>query len=489
MSTRNERADVDPTDSPIDRGSQKNSSEPGHGPVFTKSIDEIYPSFENDRLYRPVDPNDPDIQALAASISEFGIKEPIVTTEDGFIVSGHRRFSAAKVAGCTTVPCRIEPIRRRDEPDRFVRLLREYNRQREKSFAEKLREEVVSADPTEAYDALIEHRRKQAEVAVPTIALRDASARCSISKAKFPFLNAVKKALADRRAFWPLSDRMIHYALLNAPPLRHDSKPASIYTNSPQAYKSLVDLLTRARIQGFIPMDAIADETRPVVKWDVYGEPGAFIRKQLGQLFKGYWRNLMQSQPNHIEILGEKNTVASILKTVAAKYCIPLTTGRGYCSLPPRAAMAERFKASGKDQLVVLIVSDFDPDGEEIAHSFARSMRDDFGVESIQPIKVALTAEQVKGYRLIPSMEAKKGSTNFKRFTAKYGKDVFELEALAPTQLQEILAAAIDSVIDVEAFNAEVDAEKVDAGYLEGVRRTITTAIGEMNLGSEEGAS
>ena len=58
--------------------------------------------------------------------------------------------------------------------------------------------------------------------------------------------------------------------------------------------------------------------------------------------------------------------------------------------------MAQRFKKSGKDKLVLLMVSDFDPDGEEIAHSFARSMRDDFGVADIHPIKVALTAAQVK---------------------------------------------------------------------------------------------
>jgi len=35
----------------------------------------------------------------------------------------------------------------------------------------------------------------------------------------------------------------------------------------------------------------------------------------------------------------------------------------------------------------VLIVSDFDPDGEEIAQSFARSLRDDFSISTIKPVK------------------------------------------------------------------------------------------------------
>ena len=43
-----------------------------------------------------------------------------------------------------------------------------------------------------------------------------------------------------------------------------------------------------------------------------------------------------------------------------------------------------------------LVLSDFDPEGEDIAHSFARSMRDDFGIDQIELVKVALTDRQVR---------------------------------------------------------------------------------------------
>src|SRR5579871_1789829 len=104
----------------------------------------------------------------------------------------------------------------------------------------------------------------------------------------------------------------------------------------------------------------------------------------------------MQSQPNHVEIVGEKNTIEGVIRPIAMDYTIPYTIGRGYSSLPPRYAMAQRFKQSGKEQLVLLVLSDFDPEGEDIAESFARSMRDDFGIKRIVPIKVALTSEQVQ---------------------------------------------------------------------------------------------
>lgn len=82
------------------------------GLVRVLPIDDIRPSPENEQLYRPVDPTDPDIVALAASICEHGIREPLVITLDGYIVSGHRRYTAAKLAGLEAVPCRTENVRR-----------------------------------------------------------------------------------------------------------------------------------------------------------------------------------------------------------------------------------------------------------------------------------------------------------------------------------------------------------------------------------------
>ncbi len=453
------------------------------GHVRFLALSSVRPSPENDQLYRPVNAGDPDIAALAESVRAHGVMEPLVVTLDGWILSGHRRYAAARLAGRKRIPCRVYPIRRRDDLDGFLRLLREYNRQREKTLAEKLREEVVSADPEEAHESLMEHRRRQAFVDLETIEISGQKTRARITSAKEPMLNAILEVLEAQRDFWPLSDRRIHYSLLNNPPLRHARKPDSVYRNDLQSYKSLVELLTRARLEGTIPMNTIADETRPVTVWDVHQTPQGFLHRELDEMLKGYARDLLQSQPNHIEILGEKNTLAATLRPVASEYCIPLTLGRGFCSLPPRHKLAKRFRASGKDKLILLVLSDFDPDGEEIAHSFARSMRDDFYVEKIQAVKVALTAEQVEQHHLPPFVKAKPTSPNYRKFVDRYGEDVFELEALEPQVLQQVLRQAVDAVLDLKAFNAEIDAEKADAAFLETTRRTVLAALKSLDLG------
>jgi hypothetical protein len=306
--------------------------------------------------------------------------------------------------------------------------------------------------------------------------------RAEITEAKRLFLDAIKGILDRLRDYWPLSDRSIHYQLLNAPPLIHASKRQSTYRNDARCYKALTELLTRARIAGIIPFEAIHDPTRPVTTWDVFRSPGPFIRREMDNFLKGYWRDLQAPQPCHVEILGEKNTVASIIRPVAADYTIPYTLGRGYSSLPPRHAMAQRFRRTGKDRLVLLVLSDLDPEGEDIAHSFARSMRDDFAISNIDFIKVALTADQVDEVALPPGPKAKKGSSRRKRFVREHGEHVYELEAVDPDQLQVMLRQIIESVLDMKLFRAEQDKERKDAAQLDGVRNTVHELLGTLPM-------
>jgi ParB-like chromosome segregation protein Spo0J len=444
-------------------------------------LDAIRPAPENDRLYRPVDPDDPEIVALAESVAEIGIVEPLVITRDRWIFSGHRRYAAARLAGLTSVPCRVEPISRMDNLDQFVRLLREYNRQRTKSLDEQPREEVVSLDPQVAYKSLLAHRRRKSDKSdfsgLTPVSMASRRRRKSISQAKQPMLAAVQRIIEERREFWPLSDRSIHYALLNGPPLRHAAKPGSTYANDRVSYQDLTNLLTRTRLAELIPWEAIADEARPVLVWQSYLNAQAFLGRELDRFLRGYWRDYQRSQPNHIEIVAEELSVRAIVESVAMEYCVPLTIGRGYCSITPRRELGERYRRSGREKLIILFLSDFDPDGENIATSSARSLRDDFGIDNITAVKLALTGEQVRALRLPPQMKAKTGASTYTKFAAQHGDDVFELEALPPAELQRLLRETLDAVIEADAFQAELEAERAEAVFLEGMRQRVRRVL------------
>jgi hypothetical protein len=155
--------------------------------------------------------------------------------------------------------------------------------------------------------------------------------------------------------------------------------------------------------------------------------------------------------------------------------------------LKPRYDIAQRFQRSGKNRLVLVIVSDFDPDGEEISQSLARSMRDDFGIENIYPIKAALTRDQTQSLNLPKGLKAKPKSKNYDKFCeANNGDDCWEVESLSPLQLQELVRDAIEGIIDIDLLNQEIAQEKRDAQHLFAVRNTITKSLGKLDFSGED---
>jgi hypothetical protein len=440
-------------------------------------MSDIHPAPENELIYRPVRPEDPDIRKLAESIKKIGLLDPIVITRDHWILSGHRRFAACHLAGMERIQCRIADISR-DDPE-FLPQLREYNRQRVKGLEEVLREKIVTQEPGRAYHAMLEHRAAQSAVDGAFLQIEGRKVRNRIGRLKRPMLDAACKQVNTRRRYWPTSDRKIHYALLNDPPLRNANRPDSRYRNDKPDYSDLTDILTRGRLFGFIPFHAICDPTRTVCLWQVCRDVSAFVERELEGFLDNYWRDLQQSQPNQIEIIGEKNTVESSIRPVAMKYCIPYTLGRGYCSLDPRKRMYDRFKSSGKDKLIILVLSDFDLEGEDIPHSFALSMRDDFGIPEWRLLtkKVCLTHDQVLKRGLPENYDIKRKGSRYNKFKHKYGESVYELEALPEADISRLLTEAIDEVLDIDAFNDELDAEKEDAEQIEALRKKVAPLL------------
>ena len=69
--------------------------------VEMRTISSIRPYESNPRI------NDDAVDAVAASIKEFGFRQPIVVDGDGVIVVGHTRYKAAIKLGMTEVPVHV----------------------------------------------------------------------------------------------------------------------------------------------------------------------------------------------------------------------------------------------------------------------------------------------------------------------------------------------------------------------------------------------
>ena len=438
---------------------------------------------ENRLLYDSFAPDQADDLALFRSIKRDGIREPLHISQDGVVLSGHRRLACARLLELPTIPCIVHnEITWADMTcDDRLSILAAFNRQREKSHAERLREAMLEVDPDAAHERLRRDRvTRNQNVVEGNVILGARRKRARITTRGF--LEAAKRVIESERDYWPLTVRRVHYLLLNDPPLRHDKKPDSVYRNDSESYRALTGLLTRARLVGEIPHESIDDETRPILTPYTWQNPADFITAETMQFLKYYSRDLLRGQTNHVEILVEKNAIRKHVERVAVEYGIPCTTTRGYSSLPPRWKMVQRFCGSGKSHLVLLVLSDFDPDGEEIAASFSRSIRDDFGLEEVVAHKVALSGKDVRDYGLPADMTAKTTSANYEKFVAKHGIHVAELDAAPVTLLQEKLRDAIEGFLDMDLFRAEIVKEKEDAVFITATKKLVMTAIQQQDV-------
>ena len=444
------------------------------------SLNEITPAPENRLLYDNFTPaNDEDDYKLVMSISKDDIQEPLHISADGYLLSGHRRLAAAHWLGLEEVPCIVadDVVFGDLNADERLSVLSVYNKQRDKSHAERLREAIQEIDPDEAYGNLRRDRANRHIVDIEdNVTLGSVKKRARITT--MAFLHAAQKVIDSERQYWPLAVRRVHYLLLNDPPLTHDRKPGSTYRNILAFYKKLTNLLVRARLTGDIPQEAIEDETRPIKVIATYQNPADYIKEETEDFLRHYARDLLRGQAHHIEILVEKNAIRKHVELVADEYCIPCTTGRGYSSLTPRWEMVKRFKRSGKEKLILLILSDFDPDGEEIAASFSRSLRDDFGLHNVTANKVAISGDDVRKLGLPSDMEAKDTSPNYKKFVKKHGIHVAELDAAPVDFLQDKLRDAIEGCLDMDLFKTELAKEKEDYAFISATKNMVIKVMG-----------
>ncbi|WP_442485134.1 hypothetical protein [Aeoliella sp. SH292] len=443
-----------------------------------KRVASLKPSPENELLYKRIAPDDPDIIELAKSISrEGGVHDPLIVTRDNFILSGHRRHAALIRIGQVLAPCRVVNHRRSDmSRDEYIALLRDHNLQRHKSVTEQVREALVDVDRNQAANNLYAMRDRSVRgydfEGVPTLRIEGSSRRFGISNQKAEHVSHVKRVIfEDRRNYWPLSLRGVHYAMLNYTFLRNTNRKLP-YKNDPESYAATSDLLTRLRISGVIPWEAITDGTRPAETFAPFSDVRQFVQQEVNSLFGGYWRDLLQTQPNYVEVLVEKNTVFHMATQVTRRFQIPTSSGRGFNSIDSLHEVYARYLHSGKENLILVVLSDYDPEGEMIPHSAGRILRDDFGVEAPVIIKAGVTREQIAKYNLPSQNFAKETSSNHEWFVDRNdgGNSVYELEALSPDDMLRDLRDTITRVLDMSVFNAECAREREEAVYLQSAR-------------------
>lgn len=222
------------------------------------------------------------------------------------------------------------------------------------------------------------------------------------------------------------------------------------------AYKFASRLLTDARQKGLLPWYAVIDPGRRSFTHDYYYRSLEEYVKAESR--SAYSLNVWTCQPYNIEVWVEKDAMAEFMNNIVDDLRIPVHVAKGYGSATIVQKAAKRY-GDGKDW-VLLYCGDFDPSGLDIQ----RSLQDELAAHGAFPTIIRVTLTQEDTFNLPPqaALELKEGDSRTKAFKKKYGEQQkgFELDALPAAELKRRLMDAINTYMDMEAFEAAIELEE-----------------------------
>lgn len=218
--------------------------------------------------------------------------------------------------------------------------------------------------------------------------------------------------------------------------------------NSQRAYKRLGAIVSDARLAGMLDWDAIEDRTRSLSSWPSWESPRQILLDAATQFELDPW----ETQPVRVEVWVEKEALAGIFERACSKYRVPYFSCRGYASQSSLWRAAERLRERRSrlgQQTHILHFGDHDPSGIDMT----RDIEDRLNTFDVHPWvnRVALNMLQISEYAPPPN-PAKVTDSRAREYIREYGHESWELDALEPSVLAELVHDEVENVINRAAW-------------------------------------
>lgn len=232
--------------------------------------------------------------------------------------------------------------------------------------------------------------------------------------------------------------------------------------NEQRQYKRLGSIVSDGRLAGLIDWHAIEDRTRNLKSLSHWEDPAEIIDGAADSYAVDKW----EDQPCRIEVWIEKEALAGVFQGVCEELDVPFFSCRGYTSQSEMWSAAQRlriYQREGQDP-VVLHFGDHDPSGIDMTRDI-RERLELFGAY-VHVHRLALNRDQVDEHRPPPN-PAKVTDSRFEAYLLAHGAQSWELDALEPQVLTDIVRARVENLRDDRLWNLAVAREEQGTELLE----------------------
>lgn len=239
--------------------------------------------------------------------------------------------------------------------------------------------------------------------------------------------------------------------------------------NKQTEYARLGGIIAAARLAGAMDWNYIQDRTRNIRDRSHWRRPQDIIRGSAQQYHKDLWAD----QDYRVEVWIEKDALVGVLANVCSDLDVPYFSCRGYTSLSEVWVAARRIEGylrEGK-RVQIIHLGDHDSSGIDMTRDIEDRLGiflegDGFDYERLEINRIALNMDQIINYSPPPN-PAKQTDPRAKGYIAKHGESSWELDALEPTIIEQLVRDTIEGHINWDAWDAAKDA-------LEKERRVLT---------------
>lgn len=221
--------------------------------------------------------------------------------------------------------------------------------------------------------------------------------------------------------------------------------------NLQSEYKRVGSIINDARLAGLIDWNAIVDRTRAVRANPHWTTPKSILESAAHSYLEDRWEN----QEYRPEVWIEKDALIGVISKICKQYDVPYFSCRGYTSQSSMWQAGEgrlrRNYDNGQTTLIIHL-ADHDPSGIDMTRDIDDRLTLFAGWGKHDIDRIALNMSQVNQFNPPPN-PTKLSDSRAKAYIVEYGHDSWELDALEPRVIADLIQDTLDAVVDSAAWD------------------------------------
>lgn len=263
------------------------------------------------------------------------------------------------------------------------------------------------------------------------------------------FMNTLIESYQDQG--YTLTVRQLYYQLV----------ARDVIPNDLNSYKRTAAIINDAKLAGLIDWDAIEDRTRDFIVRSRWNSVSSILDSCVGSFHMNMW----QEQEYQVYVVVEKEALVGVLERTCNTYDVPLLAARGYpsSSVLYDFAQSHIIHKSMHKQHIIIHLGDHDPSGIDMTRDLTERLNLLCGGPvNLAVERIALNYDQIEELRP-PKNPAKDTDSRFESYRKKFGSSSWELDALSPQFLNDLVESKINEFIDFDEWDlrkSEISSKK-----------------------------